>query len=120
MGQGDEMIQKVYDILKNTQIPTMFVLRPDISGKNRSGVSYHFFSESYNLYGDSEGREFGGVLQIDVFSLDNYNDLVDQIKSLMKSNGFRLADCRDSDDSFNNVQYYHKVMIFNYVEREVR
>ena len=113
------MIQKVYDILKPLNIPIQYILRPDISGSSKIGISYHFFNESDNLYGDGEGMEFGGSLQIDIFSLVDYTDVIKQVKELMKSNRFRLADMRDSDDSFSNVQYYHKILIFNYSEKEV-
>lgn len=113
------MIQKVYDILKPLKVPIQYILRPDISGSSKIGISYHFFNESDNLYGDGEGMEFGGSLQIDIFSLVDYTDVIKQVKELMKSNRFRLVDMRDSDDSFSNVQYYHKILIFNYSEREV-
>lgn len=114
------MIQKVYNILEPLNVPALFMLRPKIDNANKVGLSYHFFNESNNLYGDGEGLEFGGVLQIDVFSLEDYTNVVNQIKNIMKANNFRLADSRDSDDSFNNTQYYQKILIFNYVEREVK
>lgn len=113
------MIQKVYDILKPLNIPIQYILRPDISGNSKIGISYHFFNESDNLYGDGEGMEFGGSLQIDIFSLVDYTDVIKQVKELMKANKFRLADSWDSDDSFSNVKYYHKILIFNYSEKEV-
>lgn len=111
------MIQKVYNILKPLNIPIQYVLRPEIS--NKIGISYHFFNESDNLYGDGEGKEFGGSLQIDIFSTVDYTTVVNQVKDLMKANKFRLADMRDGDDSFSNVKYYHKILIFNYSEKEV-
>lgn len=114
------MIQKVYNILEPLNIPVIFMLRPKIDKVNKIGISYHFFNESNNLYSDGEGIEFGGSLHIDVFSTKNYTDIVNQIKSIMKLNKFRLADSRDSEDGFNNTEYYHKVLIFNYVEREVK
>ena len=114
------MINTVYNILKPLNIPTKFILRPKIDSANRNGISYHFFNEGYNLHGDGQGKEPGGSVQIDIFSLDDYSNVVTQIKDLMKANKFRLADSRDSDDTFNNVQYYHKILIFNYLESEVR
>lgn len=113
------MIQKVYDILKPLNIPILYILRPEIDSSNKIGISYHFFNESDNLYGDGEGMEFGGSLQIDIFSTVDYTTVVNQVKDLMKANKFRLADMRDSDDSFSNVKYYHKTLIFNYSEKEV-
>lgn len=113
------MIQKVYDILKLLNIPVEYILRPDISGSNQIGISYHFFNEGNVLYGDGDGVFEGGALQIDVFSKVEFSSVVNQIKSIMKANKFRLADARDSDDSFSNVRYLHKILIFNYSEEEV-
>lgn len=118
------MIQKVYDTLKPLNIPALYMFRPEIDNSNKTGISYHFFNESDNLYGDGEGMEFGGSLQIDIFSLLSLSSLdhekiVKKVRDLMKANKFRLADMRDSDDSFSNVEYYHKILIFNYIETEV-
>lgn len=114
------MIKTVYNILKPLNIPISYILRPDISGSSKIGISYHFFNESPDLYGDGEGKEEGGVLQIDIFSTVDFTNTANQVKALMKASKFRLADSRDSDDSFSNVQYYHKILIFNYSEREVK
>lgn len=112
------MIQRVYNILKPLNIPIQHILRPNI-GSSKTGISYHFFNEGYELHGDGEGIEEGGSLQIDIFSTSDYSNIVRQVKNLMIVNKFRLADMRDNDDSFSNVRYYHKVLIFNYSEREV-
>ncbi|CAK7084179.1 hypothetical protein [Tissierella sp.] len=113
------MIQKVYDILKPLKVPIQYILRPDISGSSKIGISYHFFNEGHILWADGVGKEFGGSLQIDIFSTIGYSSVVNQVKELMKTNKFRFADSWDSDDSFSSVQYYHKILIFNHVEREV-
>ncbi len=114
------MINTVYNILKPLNIPVLFLRRPKIDKTNKIGISFHFFNESYNLYGDGNGNESGGVLQIDVFSLIDYTNVVNQIKQIMKENKFRLADSRDSDDSMNEINYYQKILIFNYIESEVK
>lgn len=113
------MIQKVYDILKPLNIPIKYILRPDISGSSKIGISYHFFNEGHILWADGVGKEFGGSLQIDIFSTVNHSSIAKQVRDILTSNKFRLADMRDSDDSMSSVQYYHKILIFNYVEREV-
>ena len=110
------MIQKVNNILKPLDLPVEYIIRPNIVD---IGISYHFFNESPNLYGDGEDKLEGGSLQIDVFSTIDFTSVVNQIKALMKAGKFRLADMRDSDDSIGNVQYHHKIMIFNYSVEEV-
>lgn len=113
------MIQRVYDILKPLNIPIHYLLRPDINGSSKIGISYHFFNVGYELHGDGEGKKEGGSLQVDIFSTVDYSSVVKQAKELLKANGFRFADGRDGDDSFSNVKYYHKILIFNFVEEEV-
>ena len=40
------MIQKVYDILKPLKVPIQYILRPDISGSSKIGISYHFLMKA--------------------------------------------------------------------------
>lgn len=116
------MINTVYNILEPLNIPILYILRPKNDSSNKIVISYHFFNEGYELHGDGKGKEFGGSLQVDVFSLSDYTSIVNQVKNLLETNKFKLAPggSRDSDDSFNNVQYYHKILVFNYVEEEVK
>lgn len=114
------MIQKVNEILKPLNLPISYILRPEISGANKIGISYHFFSEGYGLHGDGDGNEFGGSLQVDIFSTVDYTETINQARQLLESAKFRLADMTDSDDSLRNVKYYHKILIFNYSEGEVK
>lgn len=115
------MLNTVYNILSELEVPVLFELRPDINATNRVGISYHFFNEGYNQYGDGVGTEFGGALQVDVFAHINYNYqfIVSQIRTLLEDAGFRFYSQSDNADITSNIQYFHKVMIFNYIEREV-
>jgi hypothetical protein len=115
------MINKVYSILKVLNIPVKYMLRPELNSKNKIVASYHFFGEGYQSYGDGGGKEFGGSLQVDIFSTVDNSGIVRQTRSLLEMNGFRLADSRDSFDSLNtNTQYYQKTLVFNYIESEVQ
>lgn len=115
------MINTVYEILKPLNVPVQFMLRPEINSTNRTAISYHFFGEGWNIRGDGKGKEFGGSVQIDIFSLVDYSNMVNQVIDLMESSKFRLSDCRDSEDSLNNnTKYYQKILIFNYIESEVK
>lgn len=113
------MISTVYNILQPLNVPIKHILRPDIS-KNKIGISYHFFNEGYLTYGDGKGKDYGGSLQVDIFSTIDYSGIVKQVINLLETNKFRLTDGRDSFDSLNNnIQYYQKTLVFNYIEREV-
>jgi len=114
------MIQKVFNILKPLGIPVLFMTRPDLN-KSKTGISYHFFNEGYDLYGDGKGKGFGGSLQVDIFSTVDYSNAVKQVINILESNGFRLSDARDSEDSLtDSIKYYQKILIFNYSERMVQ
>lgn len=115
------MINKVFSILQELNIPIKFELRPEIDNSNRVGISYHFFNEGYNQYGDGKGKEFGGSLQVDVFAhiKFDYSQVIRQIRDLLIQNKFRFVDQRDNGEISSDVQYFHKVMIFNYIESEV-
>lgn len=118
--RGDSMITTVYNILKPLSIPVLYILRPDIT-KDKIGISYHFFGESYMLYSDGKGQRIGGALQVDIFATVDYSSIVKQAIALLESNGFRLVDSRDTYDSLStNIQYYQKTLIFNYIESEVQ
>lgn len=113
------MINKVYDILKTLNIPIQHLLRPAINPESKVGISYHFFNEGYEVYGDGKGKEEGGSLQIDIFSTIDYSTIVKQVKELLEKHGFRYYDGRDTDDSIDNTQLFQKILIFNYTESEV-
>lgn len=113
------MIQKIYDILKPIGVPVQYLQRPDIS-TSRTGISYHFFNEGYELYADGKGKELGGALQVDIFSTVDYSSTVKSVKELLEAARFRLADMRDGNDGFDDsMKYYQKILLFNYNEREV-
>lgn len=115
------MINTVYNILKPLNVPVKYMLRPELNSKNRIAASYHFFGEGYQSYGDGKGKDFGGSLQVDIFSTVDNSETIKQTRSLLEINGFRLADSRDSFDSLNtNTQYYQKTLVFNYIESEVQ
>lgn len=112
------MINRVNEILKETKISVQYVLRPDLE-KADIAISYHFFNQGFDMYGGGQGKLESGVLQVDVFSTRDYTKEVKEVKDLLLKNKFRLADMRDSDDEFSKIKYYHKILIFNYLEEEV-
>lgn len=113
------MVNLVWKTLKPLNIPLEYILRPSIT--SGIGISYHFFGEGYTIYGDGKGDNLGGSLQIDIFYRIDLGNTVKEIIKLLKEKGLRLAQngIRDNDDVIGSVNYYHKIMIFNFVEEEV-
>lgn len=114
------MIKTVDDLLKPLNLPTLWELTPDMK-KSDIGISYHFFNEGNLSYGDGADNEAGGALQVDIYSKVDYTNTVIDIKGLLKEGGFRFYEGRDSLEQLdNNTNLYHKILIFNYIESEVK
>lgn len=103
-----DLISLVYDILKPLNVPVLWQLRPE----SLPGITYHFFNEGGELYGDGEEETSGAACQIDIWGKGDYTNIVEQVKKLMKQNGFLFMDGRDDFES--EIKVYHKILIFNY------
>lgn len=113
------MIKTVGKILKELKYPVLWQKRPPL--QKGPVLSYHFFSEQDELKGDGEGVAFGGTLQVDVFSRTDYSKVVEKVKKALTKNGFLFASMHDSIEKITDTEeLYHKVMIFNYAESEVK
>ena len=113
------MINVVYNILEQLNLPIKWQLRPPFD-KSQIVISYHFFNEGDMLFGDGSSAEEGGTLQVDIFSKTDYTGAVKEVKKLLKGAGFLFASSNDDMEELdNNTMIYHKILIFNYIESEV-
>ncbi|WP_314881351.1 hypothetical protein [Filifactor alocis] len=113
------MIKTVGKILKSTGYPVLWQKRPRIS--NKPSLSYHFFSEQDEFYGNGKSLASGGALQVDIFSKSDYSDVVAKVKKVLTEKGFRFAEMHDEFEKLTDTEeLYHKIMIFNYIESEVK
>lgn len=115
------MIMTVYNALKPLNLPIMFLERPNF-GSDKIVISYHFFNEGNLMYGDGKPNRSGGALQVDVFSKKvDYSSTVREVKALLVGANFMYSTGYDDIEKLSETeQLYHKVLIFNYVESEVR
>jgi len=103
-----DLVNLVYDILSPLNVPVLWQLRP----KDLPGITYHFFNENGELYGEGE-EVIGGIsCQIDIWSKTSYTTLSKQVKTAMKKSGFYFVDGMDSFEEGVNI--YHKTLVFNY------
>jgi hypothetical protein len=113
------MVEKVKEVLEPLVLPTAWQLRPAFDGK-KTVISYHFFGESDACFGDGEGNEEIGSLQVDIFSLVDYRSTVKEVKRLLKLAKFKFAYANDDVEKVSDSKViYHKILIFNYIESEV-
>lgn len=101
-------INLVHEILTPLNVPVLWQLRP----QKPPGITYHFYNEQGELYGD--GGEIAGSVacQIDIWSTVDYTNLKKQVKAAMKQCGFLFVDASDFFEE--DAKVYHCVLIFNY------
>jgi hypothetical protein len=113
------MINTVYNILKVLNFPCTWQLRAPFGTKN-TVISYHFFGESGEEYGDGDYTEETGSCQVDVFCKGDFSNTVEQIKSLMKQGSFLFVSGNEEEEQVDGIgTVYHKILIFNYLKSEV-
>lgn len=104
------MIMKVYNILKDLGVPVLWNIRPS----TYPSITYFFYNEYGQEFGDGEEIATNYSLQIDVWSKEEYSSLVEQIKTKLKDNKFYRV---STDDLYeNDIKVYHKALRFNYLK----
>ena len=107
------LIQEVYSILTPLNLPILWQRRPD----KFPGITYHFFNETGELYGDGDYFTESVACQIDIWSKNDYTEIKKQVKSAMKEAGFLFSNATDTYEK--DVDIYHCVLTFNlYYESE--
>ena len=112
------MIDKVYTALRTFKLPVAYIVRPAF-GSNKAVISYHFFNSTHAYYGDGEGQDFMGSLQVDIFYKRELKDLPRQIITELEKINFRFSYEDEYEDTLSGTRLYHKVLVFNYLESEV-
>lgn len=104
------MITKVYNILKDLGVPVKWNIRPPTF----PSITYFFYNEYGQEFGDGEEIGTNYSLQVDIWSKSDYSELVEQVKKALKENEFY----RISTNEFyeDDVKVYHKVLRFIYLK----
>lgn len=109
-----DLITLAYDTLIPLGYPTIWQERPTTF----PGITYHFFGESGELYGDGNIQNESVSCQIDIWveknanTVSDYNRIKKEVKSAMKEAGFLFSSATDSYE--DEVKLYHCVLIFNF------
>lgn len=104
------MINKVDNILKDLGVPVLWNVRPSTF----PSVTYFFYNEYGQEFGDGEEIGTNYSLQVDVWSKGDYSLLVEQIKTKLKESGFYRISANDLYE--DDVKVYHKALRFNYLK----
>lgn len=104
------MIMKVYNILKDLGVPISWNVRPP----GFPSITYFFYNEYGQEFGDGEEIGTNYSLQVDVWSKGDYSVLVNEVKVKLKENGFQRVSANDFYE--DDIKTYHKALRFNYLE----
>lgn len=84
----------------------------DYTGASTTYITFFFYNEQGALFGDDEEIQTAYGLQVDVWSMGDYTNLVDQTKELLKQVGFIRNFAIDLFEE--DTKIYHKSLRFNY------
>lgn len=99
----------IIDVLGPTSVPVCF---QQYIGEETTYITFFLYNESGLLFADDIEQETAFYAQVDVWSKDDYTDLVDQVKNLLSSNGFARNTAVDLYEE--DTKIYHKAMRFIY------
>lgn len=104
--------------LNNLIITTLKPLAPTFfltySGSIFPHITFFEFNQQSALNADDSEEMTAHSIQVDIWSLNDYTSLVEQVKNSLQTIGFR----RTNETEFyeNDTKIYHKVLRFNFVE----
>ncbi|WP_373898826.1 hypothetical protein ACER0A_004810 [Haloimpatiens sp. FM7315] len=106
------MINKlIINTLKPLNIPVCF---QRYSGKGETYITFHEYFSGGEDYEDDEERLTSHYVQIDVWSKNDYTGLVNEIKNLLNTVGFKRLN--EADLYEEDTKIYHKGIKFYYLE----
>lgn len=104
------MINLVQNKLSELGLKVNWQLRP----KDFPSLTFLFVNESGLDFADDEEVTTEFICQVDVWSKNDYTDIVNQVKEKMKEIGFyRFI---EYDDLEEDTKIYHKIIRFSYVK----
>jgi len=96
------------------EIPVKFLR---YNGNAETYITYQQTDSQNPLSGDDELLNYIDFYDFDIYSKGNYIPIVEEVKTLLESNGFRWQPNRSSSDMFeDDTGYYHKTLSFS-IER---
>jgi hypothetical protein len=100
----------IIDVLSPIGVPVDF---QKYIGEESTYITFLLYDESGFLFADDTEQETAYYVQIDVWSKNDYTDLVDQVKSILSNAGFAKTSAVDLYEQ--DTKIYHKAMRFVYI-----
>lgn len=88
-------------------------------GHGEPYVTYMQQDADASLSGDDELIGYVDYYDFDVYAKGNYLDIIDELKKILKNNGFVWQPSRSSEDMYeDDTGYYHKTLNFAIPKQE--
>ena len=101
------------NLIKSTLAPTgLPVIFQTYTGNATTYITFFEYNQQGTFFADDAEQNTRYSVQVDVWSKDNYKNIVEQVRTLMTKSGFT----RNSENEFyeRETQIFHKVMRFYY------
>lgn len=103
------------DLITTTLAPTKVPVHfQKYTGKATTYITFFEYNQQGILFADDSEQRTRHSMQVDVWSTGDYDSLVEQVKELLRNEGFT----RNSETEFyeNDTQTYHKVLRFYFAK----
>lgn len=101
----------ILQTLKPLNVPVSF---QKYSGRGNTYITFFSYLEQGEQYADNEEKAAGYYIQVDVWSKNDYTELVERVKSRMKAAGFTRTSAADLFEK--DTKIYHKALRFFYLD----
>lgn len=115
------MNRVIQDIFKDfnvngVDIPVSFLR---YNGDSETYITYMESDKDNSFSGDDNIVGYVVYYDFDIYSKSNYLEIMEQLKELLKANGWTWQPSRDSSDLYeDDTGYFHKTLCFA-IEKEV-
>jgi hypothetical protein len=114
----NELIKKIFTDFEvdGVKIPVKFL---KYEGHDEPYITYQQVDIDGSLSGDDELIGYVEYYDFDVYSKGNYIKIIEQLKKLLKKNGFVWQPSKSSTDMYeDDMGYYHKTLNFAIFKEE--
>ena len=114
----NELIKSIFKnfTVDGVKIPVKFL---KYEGHDEPYVTYMQQDADNSYSGDDDLLGYVDYYDFDVYSKGNYTNIIEELKRILKENGFVWQPSRSSQDFYDNdTGYYHKTLNFAIFKQE--
>lgn len=103
----------ILDALKPLNLPVTF---QKYTGKVSTYITFHEYFTGGEEYEDDEEKYTGHYIQVDIWSKNDYTDIVREVRDRLQTAGFKRLNEADLYEPDTGI--YHKALKFFYLEEK--